>query len=248
MDIFKKIWFPVLLTLSGLIVIINGLSTEQNGAFMLGAFALVIAGAVSLVAAMVQLSKTLRFGISVALAILIAILGYADYQSIKVPIDFQNEKEIRYEHVVQRLKDIRTAELAYKAKYQKYTGSMDTLINFIKTDSLNVIKAFGEVPDGMTLENALDSGFVSRDTVPVSVFDSLFGSRHMDGRVHPFVIDSLGLVPFTKGGKFELEAGIVERSGAKVPVFRAKDGAPFDKSDPRMVGSLNDPKTNGNWE
>ena len=185
MDIFKKIWFPVLLTLSGLIVIINGLSTEQNGAFMLGAFALVIAGAVSLVAAMVQLSKTLRLGISVALAILIAILGYADYQSIKVPIDFQNEKEIRYEHVVQRLKDIRTAELAYKAKYQKYTGSMDTLIIFIKTDSLNVIKAFGEVPDGMTLENALDSGFVSRDTVPVSVFDSLFGSRHMDGRVHP---------------------------------------------------------------
>lgn len=143
---------------------------------------------------------------------------------------------------------LKTAELAYKAKYQKYTGSMDTLINFIKTDSLNVIKAFGEVPDGMTLENALDSGFVSRDTVPVSVFDSLFGSRHMDGRVHPFAIDSLGLVPFTKGGKFELEAGIVERSGAKVPVFRAKDGAPFDKSDPRMVGSLNDPKTNGNWE
>lgn len=248
MDLLKKIWFPALLTLSGIIVILNGLATEQNGAFMLGAFALLIAGAVSLVAAMTQLSKSLRLILSVGLAVLIAVLAYADYQSIKVPIDFQNEKEARYTHVVQRLKDIRTAELAYKAKYQRYAGDMDSLVLFISSDSLNVIKAFGEVPDGMTEENAIDSGFVTRDTLQVSVFDSLFGARHMEDRVHPFNLDSLPFVPFTKDGKFELEANMIERSGAKVPVFRAKDGAPFDKSDPRMVGSLTDPKTNGNWE
>ena len=248
MDLVKKIWFPVLLTLAGIIVILNGLATEQNGAFMLGAFALLIAGAISLVAVMVQLSKSLRLIVSIALGVLTTVLAYADYRSIKVPIDFQNEKEARYEHVVQRLKDIRTAELAYKARYHRYTGDMDSLVAFIKSDSLNVIKAFGEVPDGMTLENAIDSGFVSRDTLEVSAFDSLFGPRHMDDRLHSFNVDSLPYVPFTKNGKFELEANIIERSGAKVPVFRAKDGAPFDISDPRMVGSLTDPKTNGNWE
>jgi hypothetical protein len=248
MDLLKKIWFPVLLTLSGIIVILNGISTEQNGAFMLGAFALLVAGVVSLIASMSQLSKMLRLAFSIGLGVLIIVLAYADYQSIKVPIDFQNEKEARYEHVVQRLKDIRTAELAYKAKYQRYTGSMDSLVNFINSDSLYVIKAFGEVPDGMTEENAIDSGFVTRDTLQVSVYDSLFGERHTDDRLHSFDVDSLPFVPFTRDGKFELEANMIERSGAKVPVFRAKDGAPFDKSDPRMVGSLTDPKTNGNWE
>ena len=248
MDLFKKIWFPAGLTLSALIAIINGLATHQNGAFMFGAFALLVAGSVSLVVAMVELNKTIRLGVSIGLGVLILILAYADYQSIKVPIDFQNEKERRYEHVVQRLKDVRTAELAYKAQNQRYTGDMDSLILFVKSDSLTVVKAFGEVPDTMTLEQAIADSLVTRDTVKVSVYDSLFGVRHMDDRVHPFSIDSMAYVPFTKDGKIILEAGTVPRSGTDVPVFMAKDGKPFDKTDPIMVGSMNDPKTNGNWE
>jgi hypothetical protein len=58
----------------------------------------------------------------------------------------------------------------------------------------------------------------------------------------------MAYVPFTKDGKIILEAGTVPRSGTDVPVFMAKDGKPFDKTDPMMVGSMNDPKTNGNWE
>jgi len=248
MDIAKKIWFPVVLTLAGLIAVISGLNTEQTGFFMLGSFALLIAGAVSVVATTVDLSKTLRMAISSALLVLIVVLGYADYQSIKVPIDFQNEKEYRYAHVVQRLKDIRTAELAFKSKYQRYTGSMDTLVDFVANDSITLIKAFGEVPDTMTLEEAIAANIVERDTVMVPVIDSLFGPRHSEGRAHPFAVDSMGLVPFTGGKKFELQASTVDRSGTDVPVFMAKDVAPFDRSDPRMVGSMTDPKTNGNWE
>ena len=248
MDLVKKIWFPVLLTIAGLITVINGMSTHQNGAFMFGAFALLIAGAVSLVASMVELNKTLRLGLSIGLAVLISALAYADYQSIMVPIEQQIEKERRYVHVVQRLKDIRTTELAYKAKYQKYTSSFDTLVNFLKSDSLEVVKAIGEVPDTMTLEDAIEAKLVTRDTILVPVIDSLFGVRHAKDRMHPFVVDSMPFVPFTKGKKFILEAGTIERSGAKVPVFQAKDGAPYDKSDPMMVGNMADPKTNGNWE
>lgn len=248
MDLVKKIWFPVLLTLAGVFTVINGMSTHQNNAFMFGAFALLVAGAVSLVASIVELNKTFRIGLSIGLVVLIAALAYADYQSIRVPIDQQIEKEKRYVHVVQRLKDIRTSELAYKAKYQKYTSSLDTLISFLKSDSLAVVKAIGEVPDTMTLEDAIQAKIVSRDTVLVPVLDSLFGVRHSKDRAHPFVVDSLPFVPFTKGKRFLLEAGTIERSGAKVPVFQAKDGAPYDKSDQMMVGSMADPKTNGNWE
>ena len=125
---------------------------------------------------------------------------------------------------------------------------MDSLTWFVSKDSIEVIKAFGEVPDTMTLEVAIKANIVTRDTIMVSVYDTLFGPHHMDDRAHKFVLDSLGIVPFSNSGKFTLEAGTVVRSGAKVPVFQATDGAPFDKNDVKKVGSLNDPKTNGNWE
>ncbi len=246
MSEYKIFIFPGVLTLIGIILLINGFSTEQNGAYMFGALAFFLAGAISVVAALVQLSKQIRLGISAVLVLLVASLAYADYMSIKVPIEFQNAKERRYKHVVQRLKDIRTAELAFKAKYQVYTGSMDTLIDFVKNDSILFIKAFGEVPDTLSEEEAIKRGIVSRDTNYVSVKDSLFKAG--DDRVHRFHPDSLRFVPFTGGAKFDLAAGTVERSGVEVPVFQATDSKPFDPRDPMQVGSLNDPKTNGNWE
>lgn len=248
MEVLKKILFPILLVLFGIGSIITGISTNQNGAFMFGAFSLLIAGAISLVSSMVMMNKTIRLITSAGLLILVASLAYANFMSIKVPIDFKNEKERRYTHVIQRLKDIRTAELAFKSKYQKYTGSFDTLSLFLETGKFSVIKALGEVPDTMTIEDAIKAGIAKRDTIYVPVFDSLFGPRHAADRDHPFNLDSLAYVPFEKEAKFTLESGFVERSGVKVPVFQATDSKPFDAKDVKQVGSMSDPKTNGNWE
>jgi len=246
MSEYKKFLFPGILSILGIVLIINGASTEQNGAYMFGAVGFLLAGLISLVANLVQLTKTVRLGISALLVILVASLAYADYMSIKVPIEFQDEKERRYEHVVQRLKDIRTAEIAFKAKYQMYTGSFDTLISFIKSDSIPFVKAFGEVPDTLSEEEALKRGLVIRDTIFVAVKDSIF--KQSDDRAHRFIADSLRFVPFSGGAEFDLAAGMIERSGVDVPVFQATDSKPFDPRDPMQVGSLNDPKTNGNWE
>ncbi|MEQ9188463.1 MAG: hypothetical protein RLP15_12060 [Cryomorphaceae bacterium] len=247
MNEIKKFIFPSTVVVLGIIMVIYSNATEQNGAFILGSFAILLAGLVSLVAAMVELSTKLRTGISIGLAVLVTGLAYADYMSIKVPIEFQEEKERRYAHVIQRLKDIRTAELAYKAIYQKYIGNTDSLVNFIKNDSIPFIKAIGEVPDTMSLEQAIKEGIVSRDTNYTSVLDSLFGGNAKE-RIHAFHADSFVVVPFTGGKRFKLESGFVERSGVKVPVFQATDPAPFDRRDPLQVGSMADPKTNGNWE
>jgi len=248
MSEFKKFIFPGVLTILGIVLLINGGMTEQNGMFMFGAVGILIAGIVGLAAAAVELNKMLRLGVSGALILLVAGLAYSNYQSIKVPIEFQNEKERRYEHVVQRLKDIRTAELAYKARYQKYMGNMDSLVDFIKSDSIAFIKAIGNVPDTMSLEDAVKAGIVSRDTLYVSVYDSLFATQVTADRVHAFVADSIAYVPFTGGAEFALDAGFVKRSSVDVPVFQATDSKPFDKRDVLQVGSMNDPKTNGNWE
>ncbi|NQV52293.1 MAG: hypothetical protein HQ500_03880 [Flavobacteriales bacterium] len=247
MSEIKKFIFPAAVVFLGIAMIIYANLTDQNGAYILGSFAILLAGLVSIVAAFIELSKMLRTVISAGLTVIVLGLAYADYMSIKVPIEFQAEKERRYTHVIQRLKDIRTAELAYKAIYQKYLGNTDSLVNFIKHDSIPSIKAIGEVPDTMTLDQAIKEGIVSRDTNYTNVLDSLFGGKQ-DDRVHHFHADSFVVVPFTGGKAFKLEAGFVERSGIKVPVFQATDPVPFDHRDPKQVGSMTDPKTNGNWE
>ncbi len=179
--------------------------------------------------------------ISIVLLVVILVLAYFTYESIMTPIRWRSEKEIRYNKIIERLKDGRKAQLAYYEKYQKYAGSWDTLINFIKTDSLPMIKAIGSVPDTMTEVEALKLNLIIRDTFAVAVLDTIFGKG--------YPVDSLKAIPFTKDGIFFIGAGEIETgSGLKVKVFEIRDTKPFDPSDVMRVGSLKEATTSGNWE
>ena len=101
--------------------------------------------------------------IQIILAGIIIFLGYKCYESIKIPQQFKVIKEQRYARIADRLKDIRTAQEAYKGVYGKYTGSFDTLINFIKYDSVKVVRSIGSLSDedlekGITEAQAIKEG------------------------------------------------------------------------------------------
>ena len=66
--------------------------------------------------------------VQVALAIVILGLIYVIYQQIATPIRFEKETNQRKALVIDRIKDIRTAERAFKTKYQHFTGDFDSLI------------------------------------------------------------------------------------------------------------------------
>ena len=74
MSDYKKYIFPAVFTLIGIIAVINGFTSHQNGTFMLGAFAIMLAGAVSLVTTMVHLSKNVRLIISIVLGLFVSAL------------------------------------------------------------------------------------------------------------------------------------------------------------------------------
>jgi len=74
--------------------------------------------------------------INILLTAVIIILAYLLYESIMDPIRFNKEKDKRETAIKERLIDIRSAQVLYRSKYGRYTGSFDTLINFIKFDSL----------------------------------------------------------------------------------------------------------------
>lgn len=147
----------------------------------------------------------------ILLLIAIVLLSYFVYESIMSPIRFNKNKDKRYAKTIERLKDIRTAQLAYRSENDKFTGSFDTLINFVKHGEFRVVRQIGSLDDSV----AVAKGLVVRDTVRISVKDSLF-------RVG-YPVDSLRFVPFTGGKEFELGAGNLETgSGLTVKVFEAK--------------------------
>ncbi|WP_461643677.1 hypothetical protein [Labilibaculum euxinus] len=207
----------------------------------------------------------------ILLAIAIVVLAFLSYQSIMKPIKFGKIKDQRYARIIEQLKDIRKAEGAYKDVNGKYTGSFDTLINFIKTDSMPLIKAIGSLTDeqveaGMTEKEAVKKGFITRDTIMISALDTVFGKE--------YAIENLRFVPFTKGQKqFKLGAAVfVTGSNVKVQVFEAKvsnmdifddlmdeyreevleengNRIRLNKYPGLMVGSLEEANNNaGNWE
>ena len=207
----------------------------------------------------------------ILLFIAIIALAYLSYQSINKPLEFGKIQEQRYERIIDQLKDIRKAQGAYKEVNGKYTGSFDTLISFIKTDSMPLIKSIGSLTDeqveaGMTEKEAVKKGFITRDTIKISALDTIFGKE--------YAIENLKYVPFTKGQhEFKLGAGVfVTGSQVKVQVFEARvsnmvifedifeeyseeikeengNRIRLNKYPGLMVGSLEEANNNaGNWE
>ena len=148
----------------------------------------------------------MKAAILAVLSITAAVLLYLLVTSIMEPINFQNDKDVRYNATIARLKDIRTAQVAYRSEHHRYTSSFDTLINFLKNDSFRVVRQIGSLDDSA----AVAEGRVFRDTISVCVRDSLFKKAG-------FIIDSLCFVPYTNGQKFEMAAGELQ-TGSKVIV------------------------------
>ncbi len=252
-----KLLFPATLILLGVIILTIAYKEEQNWQFKLGSFGVIIAGIIFLLNIFEVLKKTIRLALFAVLILFALGLTYLDYKSIKEPIDFIKEKDHRYAFVIQRLKDVRAAQIAYKAVKGKYASDFDGLMNFIKNESLPVIKAIGTVPDTLTEEQALKMGLVKRDTSYVSAKDSIFSPFYLKDRANGFQLDSLPYIPFGGGEKFKISAGQIEKNKVNVQVVEViadkkiilggLDAVLISREDDLKFGSMTDPNTNGNW-
>lgn len=182
----------------------------------------------------------MKTAVQIFLALAMVFLGYMIFESIMKPIRFNKAKDYRYSLAIQRLKDIRTAQVAYRSAYGKYTGSFDTLVDFLKNDQFKVVRKIGELSDslleaGWNEKMGIKAGILKRDTTKISVLDSLFGVN--------YIVDSIPFVPFTDSKKFELGAGWLETgSKVKVPVFEAKveNNVLLNGLDEQLIINFND--------
>ncbi len=211
------------------------------------------------------MKKGLNIVINVVLFAIIVLLAWQVVKSIQAPIKFNNEQRTRETKVVERLIDIRNAEVLYKNANSKYTSSFDTLIQFCQTAEIPIVKIVPDPTDTTFTRTINDTiGFVK-------VMDSIKAGRDN------FNISDIKWVPFSQPQQnFELEAGSIPRNGIEIPVFEARTpyevylatpGAAFTEKEWKQrvdnakaekesinryaglkVGSMEEATTDGNWE
>ncbi len=192
---------------------------------------------------------------------IIIILAWFVYRSPISLKEFQEESNYRKAAVVQSLKDIRTAQVAYKDKYRVYADNFNSLLDFVNNDSIAFIKAFGETPDSLSEEQALEAGLISRDTVFMSAGKSIFGTEYLNTRDERFAfnLNTLPEVPFSQGELFSIESGNIEKGKVIVQVFEVSttyatflkgidaNNKGINLEDIILVGSMSEASINGNW-
>ena len=83
------------------------------------------------------------------------LLIYFVYNSINSEVEFQKVAKVRISDNIQKLKDLRQVQIAYKKVNHTYANNFESLINFLENDSMPIIKSIGETPDTLTDAQAL---------------------------------------------------------------------------------------------
>lgn len=131
------------------------------------------------------------------------------------PVQFQTIRKQREAEIVDRLKDIRTAQRAYRQVYNEFTPSFDSLINFVLNDSMIYEHVVGSADDSV----AVAKGLVRTEEFKIAVLDTIFGTKKVTAE------DVLNFpnVPFSDGETFYMESGeLMTQSSVVVKVFECR--------------------------
>jgi hypothetical protein len=215
-----------------------------------------------------KISKRQKNFLLYTLLVHIVFFAFLMFKSINDEIRFDDVKNIRYQQVILKLKDIRDSQIAHKSVKGYFQNNWDSLVKFIETDSFTITQR----KDSSILDIEMTKRYggvktykdiVIIDTLGfVGVKDSLFG---FDNRYSQMFYVPNAKDPKTK---FELNAGFLNQNGIDIPVFEAKVSKKVILHDQSInlilkenqvqsvdgvngpslkIGSMNEINTNGNW-
>ena len=181
-----------------------------------------------------------------------AFLVYLLVDSIKEPIAFGDVRVARTDAVVERLKEVRTAQQLYRdVTGEGFAKTFDTLTQVLREGRIPIVSVFGDVDDPNF------DGQIRYDTTFVSAYDSIqrLGIN----------LDSLRYVPYSGGQQFTLQADTTTYQQTLVDVVEVKtkySAFMGEYADPKFkrydqsynpdkdlkFGNLSSPSLSGNWE
>ncbi|MDR2936373.1 MAG: hypothetical protein LBU80_03415 [Rikenellaceae bacterium] len=200
--------------------------------------------------------------LKLVLAVLILFAVWLLVKQFTTPMNFVTERNAREAVIIEQLKDIRTAQHAYRQSHQRYTSSMDTLIAFVLNDSMTYERAIGSEDDSV----AVARGMVRREKFRMAVKDTIYSGKGYSDQY----IRNMKIVPFSDGQQVIMDAGsLTTESKVVVMVFEAKvpykmflsdmneqqlinlidERKNFEKYPGLKVGSMTEATNDaGNWE
>lgn len=207
----------------------------------------------------------MKIGIQIVLWLASIFFAYKIYDSINGPIKFNQTKNERYAQVIDRLKDIRKAQIAHKDVKGVFANNFDSLVKFVDEGIFTLI----EKRDSSFLEydrtyriDMLREVIVIDTLGTVPVKDSLFSNTDR--------YKNMAYVPIqgVQDSMFKINAEVINKNGYNVPVFEVKVSKNiilFDQDKDLVkqenetvsvdgvngseiiLGSLSNVSTNGNW-
>lgn len=194
----------------------------------------------------------MRIVFNILLLALAAVLAFLLYRSIEEPIAFNDARTMRSEAVINKLRDIRTAQEMYRDITGMFAPSFDTLEQVLSTEDFRLVSVIGD-PDDPNFD-----GIIRYDTTFRSALDSIRGMG--------ISLDSLRYVPYAPAGTvFNIAADTIDYQQTNVPVvevgtpwktfmgyYASPRFASYDQkykpNAPLKFGDLNKPSMAGNWE
>lgn len=197
--------------------------------------------------------KTTKIIVQVVLWIVIIVLAILIFRSITDPLKFQNEFKHRQTAVIEKLKNIRSAEQMFLQINNRYTANWDSLADFIDNGKIPIIKLTAD-PNDTTFT------VFFRDTVGYKIVkDSIFKD------ISNFNSKELKYIPYsditgTPKDTFFMRVDKINKGNVWVNTIEVS--APYKSFmkdydldrygvDPEGVlkfGSITEPITDGNWE
>ena len=186
------------------------------------------------------MNKGLKIGLEILLAVIICLLAWLTVKSVQKPVKFNQELKARSDVAIQRLKDIRTLQVAFKSVNGRFSPSVDSLKMFYETGKMDIVMQIGSNDDSVAVANteaikkankklkpaeitaklqeayAAGTKVVFSTVTEIPVKDTLFRSRP------DFCIDSLYYIPFSGKQLTQMESTIKTVSGVQVPLFEAR--------------------------
>ncbi len=189
----------------------------------------------------------------IQLVLWLAILASGWYlvEIIMEPIRFNKKRDARYEKVIDRMMEIRTAQQAFKDVNGYFAGNFDQLTSFIDTGEFTILQRRDTsfmAYDPVYRTDLLKDSIVVDTLGFVSIKDSLFSETNLS---------QLKYIPGTDQATFVLDAGQIDRQGYSVPVMRViapkevilkglSKNLIKDEED-LILGSLSEANLSGNW-
>ena len=186
------------------------------------------------------MNKSTKIIVEIVLGVVICLLVWLTVKSVQKPVQFNKEVAARSQVGIQRLKDIRTLQEAFKSVNGRFAPTVDSLKLFYETGKMDIVMQIGSLDDSLAVANTEASKKANKKLKPaemtaklaaayaagqkvvfstvteIPVKDTLFNNRP------DFCIDSLAYIPFSGGIKTEMESTVKTVFGVQVPLFEAR--------------------------